>query len=234
MRTGPKSTGQLTKEMDGLTRFAVMQHLGVLEESGLVLSRREGRQRLNYSNPSRILELFNQWITPLASRAAETAQHLQRYAESQREAIPRMSEQNYRQVKIELETLIQAPANVVYDAITRNYPKWWPHSFRDGAVIYHENKVGGTLGEQWADGGGVAYGTVMWLQTNKKVVTTGVGLFGDYTSTNTETLEEADRGTIYRKKLHLWGDVSAETEDMLRNGARELAEENLRAFCESQ
>ena len=41
LRNGPISTGELAMAFPDLSRFAVMQHLGVLEESGLVLARRE-------------------------------------------------------------------------------------------------------------------------------------------------------------------------------------------------
>jgi DNA-binding transcriptional ArsR family regulator/uncharacterized protein YndB with AHSA1/START domain len=235
LREGPKSTGELAKAMPSLTRFAVMQHLGVLEEAGLLLSRREGRQRLNYSNPLAVKQLFDTWVTPLASHAAETAQHMRRYAELKHEAYERMNEQDYRLVQIELETVIQAPVDIVFDALTKNYPEWFPHRFREGGQLYHDNCLGGTLGEKWSDGGGVAYGTVMWLQPNAKVVTVGIGLFGDYTSTQTETVEPAQGGgTVYKKRLHLWGKVTPELEKMLTEGSQALANANLKSYCEAK
>lgn len=232
MRNGPQTTGQLCQAMPELTRFAVMQHLGVLASAGLVLIRREGRNRLNFSNASKLWELFDEWVNPMASRAAESAQHLRQFVEFNREANRTVNESKYRHVDIELETRIEAPVERVFQALTAEYPKWWPHSFREGAEIYHDNRVGGTLGERWPDGGGVAYGTIMWLQLNTKIVTVNVGLFGDYTTTNRETLEADGDATIYRKSMHLWGDVPADVENMLRNGARELAEKNLKAYCE--
>jgi len=34
-----------------MTRFGVMKHLKVLEEAGLVVTRRRGREKLHYLNP---------------------------------------------------------------------------------------------------------------------------------------------------------------------------------------
>ena len=44
LRDGPLTTGALAERCPELTRFAVMQHLGVLVEAELVIPRREGRK----------------------------------------------------------------------------------------------------------------------------------------------------------------------------------------------
>ena len=41
---------ELESELE-MTRFGVMKHLRLLEEAGLVVTRREGRQKLHYLNP---------------------------------------------------------------------------------------------------------------------------------------------------------------------------------------
>ncbi len=220
--------------MPSLTRFAIMQHLSVLEEANLVLVRRDGRNRFNYSNPAVLKDLYDQWVTPLANRAADAAQHLRRYAETQNEAIQNMSSENYRLVQIELESKINAPTHVVYRAMTEDYPKWWPHKMNPEATIYFDHKLGGTFGEHWPDGGGVIYGTITLLQPGKKVTVTNVGMFGDYTASNTETVEEFEGGTLHKKSLHLWGNVSAEIETMLRDGSRQLIQDAMRSYCEAQ
>ena len=45
-----------------LCRTAVMKHLGLLEEAGLVIVRREGRLRWNYLNPAPIDRICGRWI----------------------------------------------------------------------------------------------------------------------------------------------------------------------------
>lgn len=60
---GPQTTGTLVEEFPELTRFAVMQHLRVLEDAELVVARKEGRQRYNYLNPVPIQQLFDRWVS---------------------------------------------------------------------------------------------------------------------------------------------------------------------------
>lgn len=50
-----------------LSRFAVMKHLGVLEDAGLVVSRKVGRERFHYLNPVPIQEVSDRWISRYAS-----------------------------------------------------------------------------------------------------------------------------------------------------------------------
>ncbi len=234
MRDGPKTTGELSRAMPSLSRFAIMQHLSVLEEAKLVLVKREGRKRFNFSNPSVLRDLYIQWVNPLADHAAEVAQHLRNYAETHSEAIQNMNQENFRHVKIELETRINAPVEVVFRAMTDDYPKWWPHKMNPEAEIFFENKLGGTFGERWPNEGGVIYGTIIMLEPGKKLMVTNVGMFGDYTATNLETVTPDGTATIHKKSLHLWGDVSDEIVKMLRDGSRQLIEDAMRAFCEAQ
>jgi DNA-binding transcriptional ArsR family regulator len=63
LRDGPQTTGALAERFPRLTRFAVMQHLRVLEEAELVIPRREGRERYNYLNPVPIQRVFDRWVS---------------------------------------------------------------------------------------------------------------------------------------------------------------------------
>ena len=45
-----------------MTRFGVMKHLRILEEAGLVVSRKAGRSRLHYLNPVPIRLIHDRWI----------------------------------------------------------------------------------------------------------------------------------------------------------------------------
>ncbi|MDP6606003.1 MAG: SRPBCC domain-containing protein [Dehalococcoidia bacterium] len=46
-----------------MTRFGVMKHLGVLEQAGLVVTRRAGREKLHYLNLVPIRDLHDRWIS---------------------------------------------------------------------------------------------------------------------------------------------------------------------------
>lgn len=62
LRGAPRTTGEIAEQFPGLTRFAVMQHLGVLVEAQLVVARRLGRQRYNYLNPVPIQSIYDRWV----------------------------------------------------------------------------------------------------------------------------------------------------------------------------
>jgi DNA-binding transcriptional ArsR family regulator len=49
-----------------MTRFGVMKHLRLLEEAGLVVSRREGREKLHFLNPVPIRLIHDRWISKYA------------------------------------------------------------------------------------------------------------------------------------------------------------------------
>jgi DNA-binding transcriptional ArsR family regulator len=51
-----------------MTRFGVMKHLRVLEDAGLVVTRRSGREKLHYLNPVPIRLIHDRWIDKYAER----------------------------------------------------------------------------------------------------------------------------------------------------------------------
>jgi DNA-binding transcriptional ArsR family regulator len=56
------SVGELAKNFD-TTRVAVMHHLRILENSGLVISLKEGRVRQLFHNPVPIQLIYDRWTT---------------------------------------------------------------------------------------------------------------------------------------------------------------------------
>ncbi len=51
-----------------MTRFGVMKHLRVLEEAGLVVTRRSVREKLHYLNPVPIRLIHDRWIDKYRER----------------------------------------------------------------------------------------------------------------------------------------------------------------------
>src|ERR671920_235142 len=49
-----------------MTRFGVMKHLKVLEEAGLVVTRKRGREKLHYLNPVPIRLIHDRWVSKYA------------------------------------------------------------------------------------------------------------------------------------------------------------------------
>jgi DNA-binding transcriptional ArsR family regulator len=58
---------ELESEFD-MTRFGVMSHLRVLEDAGLVVTRRSGREKLHFLNPVPIRLIHDRWIDKYTER----------------------------------------------------------------------------------------------------------------------------------------------------------------------
>src|SRR5438034_10597192 len=54
------------EEHFSMTRFGVMKHLKQLEEAGLVVTRRQGREKLHYLNPVPIRLVHDRWVSKYA------------------------------------------------------------------------------------------------------------------------------------------------------------------------
>jgi DNA-binding transcriptional ArsR family regulator len=83
LRDGPRTTGAIVERFPRLTRFAVMQHLRVLEEAELVIPRRDGRERYNYLNPVPIQRVFDRWVSRYMKPWTEALVSLQSELETQ-------------------------------------------------------------------------------------------------------------------------------------------------------
>ena len=51
-----------------MTRFGVMKHLRVLEEAGLVVTKKAGREKLHFLNPVPIRLIHDRWIDKYTER----------------------------------------------------------------------------------------------------------------------------------------------------------------------
>src|ERR1044072_9005253 len=56
-----RTLGELESELE-MTRFGVMKHLRSLEDAGLVVTRRQGREKLHYPTPAPIRLVHDRWI----------------------------------------------------------------------------------------------------------------------------------------------------------------------------
>jgi len=58
---------ELESEVD-MTRFGVMKHLRLLENAGLVVTRKSGREKLHFLNPVPIRQIHDRWIDKFTER----------------------------------------------------------------------------------------------------------------------------------------------------------------------
>jgi len=67
-----------------MTRIGAMKHLRLLEEAGLVVTRRSGREKLHYLNPVPIRLIHDRWIDKYTERRASALANLKTTLEAQK------------------------------------------------------------------------------------------------------------------------------------------------------
>ena len=74
-----KEDGQTLSALEGrlpMTRFGVMKHLRVLEEAGLIVTKRRGREKLHFLNAVPIRLIHDRWVSKYAEPWAATLSDL--------------------------------------------------------------------------------------------------------------------------------------------------------------
>src|SRR5207248_8285408 len=70
-----------------MTRFGVMKHLKQLEEAGLVVTRRRGREKLHFLNPVPIRLIHDRWVSKYAEPWAAGLSELKHRLENPMEKV---------------------------------------------------------------------------------------------------------------------------------------------------
>jgi DNA-binding transcriptional ArsR family regulator len=65
-----------------MTRFGVMKHLKVLEEAGLVVTKKSGREKLHFLNPVPIRLVHDRWIDKYTERQVSALADLKQSLEA--------------------------------------------------------------------------------------------------------------------------------------------------------
>jgi len=77
----PLSTGEIAARFDALSRTGVMKHLDVLVAAGLIVVRRQGRQRWNHLNPVPIQRVCDRWVSRHVRHMAAALSRLKDHVE---------------------------------------------------------------------------------------------------------------------------------------------------------
>lgn len=230
LRDGPRTTGELAAATPGLSRFAVMQHLGVLEAASLVVVRRRGRERFNHLNAVPIQQAYERWVTQLASDQAGRLTALERHLTKERS----MSQDTGRAVHLESELRFNAAPQRVFDALTKESLDWYPHTYGGERVkaIVVEPRVGGAYFEDWGAGAGKWYGTVTWWDPPRRFSYLG-HLGGGTSLEQTYELEADGDATVLKQSLVAFGPISEDAADGISfHGDLKRYEDPLRAHVE--
>jgi DNA-binding transcriptional ArsR family regulator len=74
---------ELESQVD-MTRIGVMKHLRLLEEAGLVVTRRSGREKLHFLNPVPIRLIHDRWIDKYTEHHASALANLKTNLEAEK------------------------------------------------------------------------------------------------------------------------------------------------------
>ena len=64
-----------------MTRFGTMKHLRILENAGLVITRKTGRFKRHYLNPVPVHEIYQRWIRKFERSRLQALHDLKRRLE---------------------------------------------------------------------------------------------------------------------------------------------------------
>lgn len=165
----PRTTGELSKEFT-LTRFGVMKHLGVLERSGLIAVRRQGRSRWNALTlaPGLVLQALGKVegaAAPVSGSSGKPG--------SRKPLVP---------FTIEQAVLLSVPPGPVFDALTLHISAWWGAPYirsHDATRIVLEPQPGGRLVEEWGHRQGFVRGIVTAIRQDERLELSGRLAGGD-------------------------------------------------------
>lgn len=191
LRQGPATTGALAAQLPELSRFAVMQHLTVLADAGVVIAERRGRDRFNYLNPVPLREWYERWVQPLADADSASLLALRRAAEKGEHPMSIASEP-LRTVRLAYELRIEASAQRTFEVMTQQVLEWFPHTYGGDRVrqVVLEPRVGGQHYEDWGDDRGHLYGQVTVFDPPRRWATRGRLSPGTILDTEYELTEE--------------------------------------------
>src|SRR5437867_676154 len=85
-----REDGQTLSALEGrlpMTRFGVMKHLKQLEEAGLVVTKRRGREKLHFLNPVPIRLVHDRWVSKYAEPWAAALSGLKNRLEARMEKV---------------------------------------------------------------------------------------------------------------------------------------------------
>jgi DNA-binding transcriptional ArsR family regulator/uncharacterized protein YndB with AHSA1/START domain len=122
-----REDGQTLHQLEAgidMTRFGVMKHLKVLEEAGLVVTRRQGREKLHHLNPVPIRLVHDRWVSkyaePWAAGLSGLKDELERTMEPENMEPENMEPENMEPENMEkvFEVYIKTTPERLWDAIT--------------------------------------------------------------------------------------------------------------------
>ena len=225
LSVGPLITGGVADEFD-ISRIAVMKHLEVLAEAGLVLSRKRGRERWHYVNLAPVMRLHERWASPAAAGVASSLLQFKGTIEGPVAEL--------ETIDLEFEVAIAADRARVFSALVSDVAAWWGTPFvtvgTTGLTL--DRELGGVFAEHYDDGGRIL-ANVTGIRRDQFLQLTGPFHLGAAMATAEVTLTDAGPDeTTLGLSFRGAGLMSAEIVEGFSGGWRELIGVRLKAFVE--
>lgn len=171
LRNGRKSTSELVASVPGMTRFGVMKHLGVLEGAGLVISRKEGRQRWNHLNAAPLRMIYERWVSKYEDQWAGSLVRLKQRIERKQTMGAKFLDTPARVAVSEIEIVIDAPKETVYRAWFDSPNDWFyeDEESRKTSPTRCEERLGGRFYMELPNGGFNVIGEITMIKPNHKI-----------------------------------------------------------------
>jgi uncharacterized protein YndB with AHSA1/START domain len=145
-----------------------------------------------------------------------------------------------RWTHVDVEVVIARPPAAVWRCLTEEIGSWWLEGFYAGSDpkgFHLEARLGGQMYEDWKDGGGLVWYTVMGVDPAKSLLLSGqiTEDFGGPASTMVRIVLEPD-GDATRVRLtdDLCGRVTEDSARLIEGGWRALLTDGLKAYAEGQ
>jgi DNA-binding transcriptional ArsR family regulator/uncharacterized protein YndB with AHSA1/START domain len=229
LRQRPLITGEVAAQF-AISRIAVMRHLEVLSEAGLVTSRKRGRERWHYLNAVPLQKLHRRWAEPTAAGFASALLRLQDTVETK----GRHMEPIQPTVDVALDVEIAGSPGTVFAALTKDVGGWWGSPFVTARAtsLALEPRLGGLFTERWDNGGQVIASVTGWAQ-DEYLALTGSFHMGVGVGVATFDLAEAGTGTLLRFSFRAISVVDAAVAREMSSGWAELVGTRLKELVET-
>jgi DNA-binding transcriptional ArsR family regulator/uncharacterized protein YndB with AHSA1/START domain len=229
LRERPLITGQIAAQF-AVSRIAVMRHLEVLSQAGLITSRKRGRERWHYLNTVPLQKLHRRWADPAAAGFASALLRLQDTVEAE----GRHMEPMRPTIDIALDIEIAGTPAAVFAALTKDIGGWWGHPFVTARAtsLALEPRLGGLFTERWENGGQVIASVTGWAQ-DEHLQLTGPFHMGVGVGVAAFDLAESGAGTLLRFSFRAIGVVDAAVADDMSRGWAELIGTRLKTLAET-
>src|SRR5712664_2279484 len=151
------------EERFAMTRFGVMKHLKQLEDAGLVVSKRRGREKLHFLNPVPIRLVHDRWVSKYAEPWAAGLSGLKQRLESPMEKV--------------FEIYVKATPERLWEAITDPEIR---AKYNFGAAVHTDWTIGSRI-EMAAPNAGfvLGEGEVLEVDPPRRLVHTMLAFFSE-------------------------------------------------------